>query len=133
MIVCLHCLHLIQATCSVAATFENKTDLLLTRIDAYLEHGEWAKDQYPPDHISPKSEGRWKSESNGFMTGTAGYVKYVLGDGGESILRVYWSNPFSGSNSYSGSITGPKEHEYACSYTGGVGNNASVTYTLEKM
>ncbi|KIK55251.1 hypothetical protein GYMLUDRAFT_248853 [Collybiopsis luxurians FD-317 M1] len=121
-----------ESTCSVAVTFENKTDLTLIRVEAELEHGIWATNQYPPEIISPHSVGKWKSESNGFMTGTAGYVKYAMDSGKESILRVYWSNPFAGSNSYDGSIAGPKEHEYVWSYTGGTGNNASVSFKLEK-
>ncbi|KIK54237.1 hypothetical protein GYMLUDRAFT_63301 [Collybiopsis luxurians FD-317 M1] len=122
---------------SVAVTLVNKTDWLLARIDADLEHGEWAKDQFPPDYISPQSEtqseGRWKNVADELVPHTAGYVKYAFEDAGRDILKVSWNNPHTGWNTYNGYIDGPDKDKYACSYTGGAGSDASVTFTLEKI
>jgi hypothetical protein len=53
--------------------------------------GEFTPGLHPPASISAGAEEVWRSESDGILTGTEGYVKYDLG--GQTVY-IYWDNPF---------------------------------------
>ena len=71
----------------------------------------------------------WESESQGFMTGTQGYVVYTMLDGSTTVT-INWDNPYWGSNEYSIVIDGLHKSNYSGSYDGGSGDNATVNFTL---
>ncbi|KAA6222247.1 Crystal protein ET79 [Streptomyces albofaciens JCM 4342] len=102
----------------------NETDTLLARSGAGLSHGIWSGDNLPPSLIKPHEWASWKSESDGFATGTEGWAEYLMSGGSKLIVR--WNNPFAGSNSYS--CEPPPGR--SCSQSGGGGNNAKVVFTV---
>ena len=122
-----------MAARSVQVTFINKTDQSLTRLGYNLSHGEWSSSEgnaeTPPATIDAKQENaQWASESDGFMTGTEGVCTYAIASGGS--VEVTWDIPFlpAGDNSYSSTTP----DGYSCNHTAGDGDNATVTFTLEK-
>jgi hypothetical protein len=106
---------------SVAVTFKNFTALTLTRSSWSMSHGIWTV--LPPETIQPVTSAFWKSESNGFATGTEGRVTYNTASG---TVRVTWNNPYVGSNGYSCQVPAG----FTCNRLGGSGNNANVTFLL---
>lgn len=123
-----------DAARSVIVTFKNHIDVKLSLTDAHLDHGIWSENKYPPEHINPgkatePTTTTWAAESQGFLTGTEGYTTYTFPDG-QTVVKVYFDNPYAGSNSYSITISGPEAAKYKGLYEGGSGNNASVRYDL---
>ncbi|KAB0498163.1 MULTISPECIES: aegerolysin family protein [Pseudomonas] len=122
---------------SVDVYFENYLDstLSLTQNSLKLDHGEW--DTYPPQKIlKPSSnvsgKGYWKTESDGFATGTEALCSYAFYDFvTEEIcnINIHWDDPYVGSNSYE--ITTDSDN-VKVSYSGGDGDNATVTFRAEK-
>ncbi len=104
----------------------NNTPATLKLTNAKLSHGVWSQNMYPPETINGNSDGIWMSESDGFMTGTEGTVTYALPNGAGNVV-IHWDNPYVGSNSYSDSVPSG----YQISRSGGGGDNATVTFTLE--
>lgn len=115
-----------MASRSTTVKLINTTSATLTRTNAKLSHGVWSQNMYPPKTINANGEGIWMSESDGFMTGTEGTVEYALPNGAGNIV-IHWDNPYIGSNSYSDSAPSG----YQISRSGGGGDNATVTFTLE--
>lgn len=113
----------IQAARSTRVTVVNKTTVEWTRVDAVLSHGTWTSQ--PPQTLAANASGTWQSESNGFLTGTEGWVVYGTEVGQ---VEIYWNNPFSGSNNYK--CRTPPSSGYSCRVTGGSGNNASATFEV---
>ncbi|WP_395844821.1 aegerolysin family protein [Cystobacter fuscus] len=115
-----------MASRSVTVTFTNNTSQALVLANAALQGGTWSQNMYPPSQINPGQKVTWESESNGFATGTQGTVTYNVQNGaGQAMMS--WNDPFSGSNAYTQSATGP----YRISPpSGGDGNNANVAFTL---
>ena len=123
---------------STAVTFTNgtrNTSLLL--VDSGLAHGEWSSE--PPNVIGPGQDVNWGSQSDGFLTGTEGYVRYFPFPAGtddvgvpspvpdDATVYLYWDNPYIGSNSYDQSAPSP----YAVSREGsGSGDNAAISFSL---
>jgi hypothetical protein len=102
--------------------------LFLVQSSLQLQHGIW--DSYPPQKIAAEGTGSWETESDGFMTGDEGQCAYqFIDEGGESIskITITWDDPFVGSNQYSISSDSAS---VKVSYSGGGGNNATVTYTI---
>jgi hypothetical protein len=104
----------------------------LIKTSQSLEHGEFTTE--PPAIIG--NEGDWRSESDGFATGTEGHVHYrIETDEGEPIgtLNLHWDNPFIGSNSYDQSVS-PQATDggdgFSVGHLGGDGNDASVEFLL---
>jgi len=94
-----------------------------------LPHGEW--DSYPPSVIGPKETGTWETESDGFATGTEGYCTYLFAAGDDiGTVQLHWDNPFVGSNSYG--INVDPNPPYFGDHTGGSGDNATVTFSVQK-
>ncbi|MET9398763.1 Crystal protein ET79 [Kitasatospora sp. NPDC002965] len=117
----------LSAARSTTVNLTNNTPKGLIRDGASLSGGIWSDGMLPPTSLPPGTAGRWASESDGFMTGTAGEVSfYVAGVSGK--LKVSWNNPYVGSNGYSCSAP----YGYTCTWQGGGGNNASVSFTLSQ-
>ncbi|MFG2985435.1 Crystal protein ET79 [Streptomyces sp. NPDC048258] len=109
---------------STRVTVVNQSGALLARTGAGLDHGIWSGDQLPPSTINNGDWARWKSESDGFATGTEGSAEYQMSGGGKVVFR--WDNPFAGSNSYSCQVPGG----HTCAQSGGGGKNAEVVFTV---
>lgn len=111
---------------SVVVTFDNKTEHALELVRARLSHGKWTRQ--PPKKIAPRTKVAWASESSGIATGTEGNATFRV-PGTHGAAFVHWNNPFAGGNSYDEQ----PPFGYFLSNTGGSGNNAKVTFTLEKI
>jgi hypothetical protein len=76
-----------------------------------LEAGEWTDPWYPSQKakvIAPGQTGSWRSESNGIMTGTEGWVLFKTYAGQPphtEYVRIYWSVPYVGYPIYRHSVT----------------------------
>ncbi|MEV5575085.1 aegerolysin family protein [Spirillospora sp. NPDC052269] len=117
-----------SAARSTEIWFTNNTGCELRLANADLDHGIWTV--YPLYSISPGGGGHWMSESDGFMTGTEGRVRYNLFGGCENkVLRIHWNNPYVGSNSYD---CDDSSSGIRCGFWGGSGNNAVVTVTADQ-
>jgi hypothetical protein len=95
---------------SVKLTLSNNTSFALTLVGASGPcHGSWTDPLQPPSVIQPRSHGTWESESSGILTGTEGWVKYVIeNDDHDSnsgqpcmheLVYIHWDNPFVWDNS----------------------------------
>ena len=127
-----------MAARSTVVIFANTThNTLLIKVSEGLSHGEWTAE--PPGEIGPGAQVQWSSESNGFLTGTEGWVRYLPVDANSDnigipsptpdseTVYIYWDNPYAGSNSYNEAAPPP----YQVSQQGpGSGDNATVTFTL---
>ncbi|MEU0381938.1 aegerolysin family protein [Streptomyces cyaneofuscatus] len=116
-----------NAARSTNVTLTNVSGRLLTRSTSQLHWGIWSTNMLPPSIIQSGVSGNWQSESDGFMTGTEGEVSFNV-SGETNKVKVYWNNPYSGSNRYS--CTAPSGFD--CTHQGGSGNNATVAFTLTK-
>lgn len=116
-----------SAARSVAVTFNNTTKCVLTLRDKELDHGIWVT--HPAQTIQPGGSDNFETESDGFMTGTEAAVNYLASNCTQSGKRVrfHWDNPYTGRNSYDWDQT---DQVFDTGYTGGNGNNASVTATV---
>ncbi len=117
---------------SVNASMLNDTNVTLRLLTSSisLPHGEWVT--YPPANLAPGDTARWQTDSDGFMTGTEGSFTYqfiYIGESEPSIetVKLYWDNPYVGGNGYSISCSVPA---FKTGYSGGDGDNATVTYTF---
>jgi len=115
---------------SVRATFSNGLKVTLHLLGTSLVHGEWTTN--PPSTIAPGGTGEWQSDSNGFMTGTEGTCTYqfVYTAGAEPTIesvKMYWDNPFRGSDAYSITCSVP---EIKVGWSEGNGDNATVHYKI---
>lgn len=126
-----------MAARSVDVYFENYLNygLSLKQDSLNLDHGIW--DIYPPQKIVPadaaKNPGKahWKTESDGFATGTEGSCTYAFYDTvAEQIcyINIHWDDPYAGSNQYD---INTDSASAKVSYSGGGGDNASVTFKIE--
>jgi uncharacterized protein (DUF2147 family) len=123
-----------MASRSTTVIVRNQSNAALVRTSWELAHGIWSNDQLPPEQIAagtPAAPGTatWESESQGFATGTEGQAVYTFPDGNTTVT-IYWDNPYSGSNAYRITFSGPGAGSYRGSYTGGDGDNATVTFTI---
>ncbi|MGI0116507.1 aegerolysin family protein [Zooshikella sp. RANM57] len=114
-----------MAARSTLVIFQNLTGETLSLTNAKLDHGVWTQNMYPPEKVSPDDKVQWASESDGFMTGTEGSVTYHCTDGS---VYIHWDNPYIGGNSYSDQAP----DGYEITRSGGSGDNATVTFVLQK-
>ncbi|MCP9956601.1 aegerolysin family protein [Streptomyces sudanensis] len=112
---------------STTVSLTNNSGTLLTRAGSNLHWGVWSDGLLPPSMVQPGVTAKWGSESEGLMTGTEGEVTFDVA-GSSNRLRVYWNNPYWGSNSYSCSAPAG----YKCTQQGGTGDNAAVSFTLSR-
>src|SRR5580704_13137602 len=97
---------------SSAAPSVDNGPLLLKQSFNHLCQGQWTEGNWaPPATIAAGTSGALQAESNSFLGGTEGYVKYdVLANGGMTkvgMIYIYWLNPFMGTTTFlpSGSFT----------------------------
>jgi len=64
-----HAAPMATAARSVSVTFRNQTQYTLHNRTYQVMSGIWTL--HPPEYILPGQEGYWRTESNGFMTGTS--------------------------------------------------------------
>ena len=104
----------------------NFTGEKLLRKEHNLDHGIWT----PDDTAPPLGEevDSWESESNGFMTGTEGTALYT---GPSGSVKLWWNNPFVGSNKFSATPSG----KYFLRALEGpaTGSNVTVLYMIDKV
>jgi len=87
---------------------QNRTGWTFGIVRSHLNHGVW--DTAPPVWIGPWEWTCWRSVSNGFLTGTQGWVTYeAAGSGGAVRMTLVWNNPFYGGNSFE--CRPPTNHE----------------------
>jgi hypothetical protein len=70
--------------------------------------------------------GRFGAEEIGAFTGVEGTVTYLMNSQNPGEIRLYFKNPYFGSNEYSG--TAPDGFKIIIE--GGGGDHATVTYNL---
>ena len=88
----------------IKATVENKTGDDLSVIDSHLTWGKWVD---TPGSVPAHGEDKFKSSgAAGSATGTEGWVKYSMGDTGDTVT-VRWDIPYMGSNTFSISCSNP--------------------------
>lgn len=108
---------------SVHVIIKNNSNHALFNAHWELSHG--IVTSKPPGRIDPGGIGEMSAESNGFATGTEGFVRYhVQGVSGDA--QFNWDNPFVGNNSASGS--GPPG--YAVQLIGDKGNRTLAFYSF---
>ncbi|PHM31231.1 hypothetical protein [Xenorhabdus innexi] len=124
---------------SVVILFDNKTKfhLVIDEKWMYIYHGRWSKNLKPPKNIKSYSQAWWGSESNGFMTGTEGYVRYSIMDGesetgdvSNNWVQIRWENPYYGFNSYPSTISNNDLYSITRNPNTGSGNEATVIITF---
>jgi hypothetical protein len=118
---------------------KNLSGCRLKVTDMGLEHGKWTPLVHPDlgDTDGGLPAGgtavhSWRSQSNGFMTGTEGTVTLTTAGCcdsrlGRKTVKIHWDNPYWGRNSYSGDGT---DKAFRVTFTPGRGNNAHVTATI---
>ena len=112
---------------SVSVTFHNETTHNLTLRYSQVLSGVWTLQ--PKIYVGSTVETYWGTASNGFMTGTSGTVWYDFDDG--KYITMKWNDPYVGSNSYTFSGTALGAGGFQIVRSGGSGNNAQVTLTLQ--
>ncbi|HEY5242605.1 MAG TPA: hypothetical protein VIJ22_14095 [Polyangiaceae bacterium] len=88
-------------------TLSNNTPFDLDLVGSgVLCHGKWTEGGWaPPAKIPGKTGASWQSQSDGFLTGTEGWVKYVIQNTGvdarsggipclNELVYIHWDNPF---------------------------------------
>jgi hypothetical protein len=115
-----------MAARSTAIALHNETEFDLINPEIELPHGQWTDPWQPPSRISAHSIGEFRSESDGFLTGTEGSVRYHFDHGGAATVYVHWDNPFDGVNSYH-QFT---DNGFEVYHTGGDGNDARIDVFL---
>jgi hypothetical protein len=118
-------------------SIKNLTGRTWDRQDVGLNWGVWSQDGLPSEHWGPAhfddsgdvvpGTDWFMSESDGFATGTEGWVDYTS-QGLAGTLHIHWNNPFVGGNQFTAS--GPDGINYNWGDPGG--NHASIELQIEK-
>jgi hypothetical protein len=74
--------------------FQNRSDFKFNIIESHLNDGEWGGTA-PPVTIEPWEWVCWRSVSNGFLTGTQGWVSYSMDISPETWFSLDWDVPYS--------------------------------------
>ncbi len=126
-----------MAARSFFITIQNFTGRVWQRSGLGLAHGIWSNNDalIPPEQlqrITLDNDGnaipgvvQFCSESDGFATGTEGFVEYQSDVG---ILHVGWDNPFVGSNGFGVNVP----DGFTNTFGDISGNDANVTVILRK-
>ncbi len=99
-----------MAARSVRCFLSNQTDNSLFYVSDHHDHGQFTDPWYPPAVIKPGEIGQWRTESDGFMTGTEGNARYSTavvdgsGNAHTEFIESHWDNPFVGMNNASMSV-----------------------------
>ncbi len=125
----------------------NLRDTELHLMESYLDHGVW---NVPPPQVIGLPNGKaginvgaWSSQSDGFATGTHGWVRYApfcngkivdapLGDSNDIYLE--WGNPCLGSDTYKCSAANPYVVTMiGASISTNTGDDDSLTFELTEL
>ncbi len=108
----------------------NDTGVDLNLVSAEVTSGQWGDDerQRPPATIPGHTTSSFRSESNGFLTGTEGNVRFRIGGPGAQEVYLHWDNPAQGGNSYH-QHPGP---DFDVVRRGGGGNDATVDFFVRE-
>jgi hypothetical protein len=94
---------------------------------ANIDYGEWGV--MAPDSVGVGATGTFKALSNG--SSTIGNVTYTSPSG--TTLKISWSNPWVGSNSYGCDVGGASSGQYRCTIGGKQsGFDSSPTFTVSQ-
>jgi hypothetical protein len=105
----------------------NEAGQTLNCTTANMDYGEWGV--MAPDSVGAGASGRFKALSNG--SSTIGNVTYALAGG--TIVKISWSNPWVGSNSYGCDLGGLNSGQYRCTIGGQQsGFDSSPTFTVSR-
>jgi hypothetical protein len=74
--------------------FQNRSDFSFTIIESHLNDGEWGGTA-PPVSVGPWEWVCWRSVSNGFLTGTQGWVSYSMDAAPQLWFSLDWDVPYS--------------------------------------
>jgi len=89
----------------------------------HLCGGSWTSPEWMPlQNILPGEEKGFQSESDGFATGTEGWVKYDVVDSSNSgvgMVFAYWDNPYAFGHTYLGLDKGSSDVQAPCDDDGG--------------
>lgn len=115
---------------STKVKFHNGTGCQLNRQSYGLAHGIWSQGQEPPATVYNTGDESWQSESNGFMTGTEGFVSFQTSNCEEDwrngrTIRLHWNNPYVGGN---GRDTDGTDQSFRAVFEGGGGDNALLLW-----
>ncbi|ARP90346.1 hypothetical protein CAL14_08625 [Bordetella genomosp. 9] len=110
--------------------FYNCTHVPLQLISKSLSHGEW--EVKPPDVVYPGDTAYWRSDSDGFLTGTEGKAHYSTPDG--MSIELWWDNPYVGYDKngiyFDGNAWFANDYTYYGGYQTQRGDDENVTFTL---
>lgn len=116
-----------MAARSVQIYFCNLTNTQLVIKKSHLSHGVWSTE--PPKTINAFTTNiSFSSESDGFMTGTQGSVKFELVASDGELLTLKWDNPYGGTDAWS--AIAPEGYQCLCLSNNG--DNAVVYYVFWK-
>ncbi|MBV9005710.1 MAG: hypothetical protein JO181_13710 [Solirubrobacterales bacterium] len=106
----------------------------------HLCGGVYTSGWLPPVTIAPGSVGGVQAESDGFATGTEGYVKYDVNgpDGKHGMIYAYWDNPFLGVTQFryaTDAVDVPPDCDYSGPSNGGsmFSTKVSLDFTINFM
>jgi len=116
---------------SVDVKIFNDSDCMFVFSSGTIWHG--VETILPPAKIQPHTTVMFRTESNGFMTGTEAEVTYAPAAGCAKqppTFTVYWNNPYVGSNSYFWEFNTANPWHWKMTMSGGSGNNATILFHL---
>jgi len=126
-----------MAARSVICLLENRTDIPLIHVDHGHSSGEFTDPWYPPGVVEPRQVGEWRSESDGFMTGAIGFVKYsIIVDRQRQLIELSRDNQrgMTITNDFSGTTSTdilPKANILVGTSAFGAFNDTTATYIVE--
>jgi hypothetical protein len=108
---------------SVVLELDNTSTRRLTLQEVNSEHGGF-RTPIPPQSVNPVSSVLFAHASEGFLTGTEGWVKFRIDDEGTT-FHLQWVNPFLGGNESSCRVEGTHTDWYVTHTFSGGGNKAA--------
>ena len=97
--------------------------------DAHLDWGKWVTNPVDCPQKHRTDPAAYSEGAEGSATGTTGWIEWKIGASG-STVRVSWSVPYIGDNSYGASVA-PPSSPYQATVTGpSKGNDNTFTLAL---
>lgn len=121
---------------SMTVIVSNETDTELFFLDKGAKHGIWV-DAFPVAPFIPggsamrPGEGAWRTESDGFLTGTDAWAKYRMEDGATHFI-MGWDSPAKGDPGAGYYLEGPKAEQYEVINICSAEGNATCRYILRE-
>jgi len=120
---------------------ENMPNTKLVLVGSGLDHGEWSSGLVPPKVLAPPVTSlEWQSESDGFLTGTQGWVRYYpISPSGAKVptnvpdsetIWITWDDPYDGNNSYNSTAPAPYKISGGSILGSDDADNDSAVFTL---